>query len=503
MNRVKHRASEGIMSKQPKYKIDNSKLTRMVEKAKRGNQKALDEVVNMISGYIYYYSLTILGDEEQAKDAVQDILLTMLKKIDSLEDPKAFLGWIKTVTANHCKTKLTRSKDNISLDDGTWELADCSDQICPSKATESKEVCAIVREAVKALPQLLRESVMMFYFNQMSVRQIADVLEVNENTVKSRLYSARKTMKKYLEQHGGSALASCAIPPMSLLSFSLIEGAEQQQGILIPFVTKSGEVKLASVNPSTAATAAGAFPIKAAIAGAACVALIGVVGATANLGSSGGGTTKPVQATTSAAINHNVQQTTHNVQQTTETQKIEPKVEAHTTVSIPKSQRITEPKTEITTPTKKEEQTVAANIPNVPRATEKPTPAVTEPTEPDEKITATFNITVNKKDFSNGNLKFFCEIDDETNGYLVIRRAPLKQVGSSDTWRFEFDEQYEKVVMYAGRKYSITFYDDTGAAAAPLTIDSFDISKEYKAVSTGRYIHDDITGANYPLYKWT
>ena len=496
MNRVKHGTSEGIMSKKPKYKIDNSKLTRMVEKAKRGNQKALDEVVNMISGYIYYYSLTILGDEEQAKDAVQDILLTMLKKIDSLEDPKAFLGWIKTVSSNHCKTKLTRSKDNISLDDGTWELADCSDQICPSKAAETKEVCALVREAVTALPQLLRESVMMFYFNQMSVRQIADILEVNESTVKSRLYSARKTMKKYLEQYGGSALASCAIPPMSLLSFSLIEGAEQQQGILIPYVAKSGEVKLASVNPAPAATAASTIPIKAVIAGAACLAIAGVVGTAANLGSSGGGSTDPVQATTYA-------ESKYSEQKPTVSQQIESEVEAHTTISVPKNPKTTEPKIKITEPTKKENPTAAANVPNAPRTTEKPTPAVTEPTEPEEKITATFNITVNKKDFSNSNQKFFCEIYDESNGYLVIRRAPLKQVGSSDTWRFDFDEQYEKVVMYAGRKYSITFYDNTGAAAAPLTIDSFDISKEYKAVSTGRYIHDDITGENYPLYKWT
>ena len=496
MNRVKHRASEGIMSKQPKYKIDNSKLTRLVEKAKRGNQKALDEVVNMISGYIYYYSLTVLGDEEQAKDAVQDILLTMLKKIDSLEDPKAFLGWIKTVTSNHCKTKLTRSKDNISLDDGTWELADCSDQICPSKAAESKEVCALVREAVKALPQLLRESVMMFYFNQMSVRQIADILEVNENTVKSRLYSARKTMKKYLEQHGGSALASCAIPPMSLLSFSLIEGAEQQQGILIPYVAKSGEVKLASVNPAPAATAASTIPIKAVIAGAACLAIAGVVGTAANLGSSGGNTTKPVQATTSAAINH-------SIQQTTVPQQIEPEVEAHTTISVTQNQNNPEQINEITEPPQNEQNSAPAKVPQATAAREEPTTAATEPAEPDEKITATFNITVNKKDFSNGNQKFFCEILDETNDYLVIRRAPLKQVGSSDTWRFEFDKQYEKVVMYAGRKYSITFYDNTGAAAAPLTIDSFDITKEYKAVSTGRYIHDDISGGNYPLYKWT
>lgn len=495
MNRVKHGTSEGIMSKQPKYKIDNSKLTRLVEKAKRGNQKALDEVVNMISGYIYYYSLTILGDEEQAKDAVQDILLTMLKKIDSLEDPKAFLGWIKTMTANHCKTKLTRSKDNISLDDGTWELADCSDQICPSKAAENKEVCALVREAVKALPQLLRESVMMFYFNQMSVRQIADILEVNENTVKSRLYSARKTMKKYLEQYGGSALASCAVPPMSLLSFSLIEGAEQQQGILIPYVAKSGEVKLASVNPAPAATAASTIPIKAVIAGAACLAIAGVVGTAANLGSPGG-STEPVQATTYS-------ESKYSEQKPTVSQQIKPEMEAHTTISVPKKQNDPEQKNEITEPPQKEENPATAKVPQATDARENPTTAATEPTEPDEKITATFNITVNKKDFSSGNQKFFCEILDETNDYLVIRRATLKQVGSSDTWRFEFDEQYEKVVMYAGRKYSITFYDNTGAAAAPLTIESFNITKEYKAVSAGGYVHDDITGANYPLYKWT
>ena len=94
------------MNKQPKYKIDNAKLTRLVTKAQNGSQKALEEVINMVSGYLYYYSLTLLGDEEQAKDAVQDILLTVLKKLNTLADPKAFLGWLKTITSNYCKTKL-------------------------------------------------------------------------------------------------------------------------------------------------------------------------------------------------------------------------------------------------------------------------------------------------------------------------------------------------------------------------------------------------------------
>ena len=71
----------------------------------------------------------------------------------------------------------------MSIDDGTWELEDSSDQISPQKAAETSEVCAVVREAVRALPVSLRESVLMFYFQQMSVRQIAETLEVNENTV--------------------------------------------------------------------------------------------------------------------------------------------------------------------------------------------------------------------------------------------------------------------------------------------------------------------------------
>ena len=164
------------MNKQPKYKIDNARLSRLVAKAQNGSRKAMEDVINMVSGYLYYYSLTLLGDEEQAKDAVQDILLTILKKLDTLDEPKAFLGWMKTIAANYCKAKLSRTKEHISIDEDTWEFADENDQICPEKSAETEEVCGYVREAVRALPQLLRESVMMFYFNQMSVKQIADIL---------------------------------------------------------------------------------------------------------------------------------------------------------------------------------------------------------------------------------------------------------------------------------------------------------------------------------------
>ena len=229
------------MNQKPGFKIDNSKLARLVAKAQKGNDKATEEVVNMISGYLYYYSLTLLGDDDKARDAVQDILLSMLQKLNTLENPKAFLGWMKTMTAHYCHNKVTRAKTQYSLDE-MIETEDLSEQICPSKPLETEETCALVREAVNALPVLLRESVMMHYFNQMSVREIAQTLEINENTVKSRLHSARQSMKKYLEKYGGAALASCLIPPMKLISYSLIHEAESKQGILIPFTSPSGAV---------------------------------------------------------------------------------------------------------------------------------------------------------------------------------------------------------------------------------------------------------------------
>ncbi len=484
------------MNKQPKFKIDNAKLTRLVAKAQGGNQKALDEVVNMVSGYIYYYCLTLLGDEEKSKDAVQDILLTMLKKLDSLADPKAFLGWIKTITSNYCKTKLTRSKDNLSLDEGTWDFADENEQICPSKSAETSEVCGYVREAVKALPQLLRESVMMFYFNQMSVKEIAETLEVNENTVKSRLHSARKTMKKHLEQYGGAALASCAIPPMSLVSFSLIEGAETQKNILIPYATQSGAVKLASINP---VKAAGSFPLKAAAIGAACVVVIGAAGAAAASGSFGG--KSPEQAPKPA-------KKVYSVQQTTAQPKTEAPTNAYNTAPFAENRGGSDNKSESkgTEPAQNQEYTRAQSTPQS-SAVQNTEPAATEPSETEKTITASLNIKIDKNSFGDfpfdDSQKIFCRIVNETSHYVVTEISAMTRVGNSDMWKYDFAEHSHHIFMYDGDKYTVDFFGGGIGSIEPLTIESFDTTKEYTAVYTGGRVYDEVTGTTNSVYKWT
>ena len=451
------------MNKQPKYKIDNARLSRLVAKAQNGSRKAMEDVINMVSGYLYYYSLTLLGDEEQAKDAVQDILLTILKKLDTLDEPKAFLGWMKTIAANYCKKKLSHTKEHISIDEDTWEFADENDQICPEKSAETEEVCGYVREAVRALPQLLRESVMMFYFNQMSVKQIADILEVNENTVKSRLHSARQSMKKYLEQYGGAALASCAVPPMSVLSFSLIQGAERQKNILIPYATQAGEIKVAAVNPSSASAS---LPIKAAAVGAACLITAGGIGAAVMSGKSNAD--MPSELFT-APSSHSCMMTQ------------------------PSS-------TEPTEPTAAETTVYSENATQAP-STQTPSTAEQSDTPLYSQI---IRIQVAEDTFSDFD-RMYCFLTDKTADTVLADWGSIKgtmsKIENTDTWSISLARQ--NITLYSGHRYSVVFTSDWSTQTDALEFTASGNTREHVAVYTGESTPISYTANTYSYkYKW-
>lgn len=264
-----------MKSKKPEYLINKKKLARYVAKAKKGNQKAMEQVACEVSRYIYFYSITMLGDEDKAEEAVQDILLSMIKNIKTIEKDEAFLGWIKTATANYCKSKISRSHKEQSIED--MDIQDDCNQVNPEKCIETDEICQILGETVRLLPPLQRESVMMYYYQQMSVSEIAEILDTNENTVKSRLYSARKNLRKILEKNGHGNLTLSGISPLAFISYTLISEAEKEQNFAIPVAMPKGEVFIASAKTASAAT--GAIAIKIGAIGCAAVAAAGGVGA--------------------------------------------------------------------------------------------------------------------------------------------------------------------------------------------------------------------------------
>lgn len=210
-------------------KINSNKLAKYVARAQKGDRKAMERIVDETSGYVYYYCLTLLCSEDEANDAVQEIYLTVLKKLGTLENPKAFLGWLKTVTSNHCKNRLERNKNYSSLDDEViFENAEETDvQLIPQKQIEAQEIRNAVVTAVKNLPVFQRECVMMYYYNEMSVSQISEILEIKEGTVKSRLYNARKTIKAELEKLGFSENTLGGFSPIAFVAYSLMSDSKK------------------------------------------------------------------------------------------------------------------------------------------------------------------------------------------------------------------------------------------------------------------------------------
>lgn len=218
-----------INNNKPEHKINKLNLAKHVLKAQKGNKKALEYIIKETSNYIYYYCLTLLRDEDEACEAVQDIYVIMLEKIKTLKNPQAFLGWLKVVTSNYCKNRLSRKPLTIAFEEVDVDIFtdDINSQIMPEKCLENEMICEIIMLAIKNLPDIYRECVLMYYYQQLSIEQISVILDVKEGTIKSRLYNARQAIKAELEKHGRENLTFDGVSPLFYITGSLLFDSEK------------------------------------------------------------------------------------------------------------------------------------------------------------------------------------------------------------------------------------------------------------------------------------
>lgn len=265
-------------------RIDIKKLSKIVKKAKKGDKSAINELVEETSDYIFYYCLTLLQDKDKALDAVQDIYVILLSKLKTLKRNESFLGWLKVITANYCKDKIKRDSQEISFDDVDYSFIDEDINISPDKSLETEEICGVIINSIHSLSDVHRECILMRYYQDMSIEQIANVLQVKEGTVKSRLYYARDSIKKELEKNGFTNTSIGGFIAYSLTDDSL---QIQKPNIELEKIINSAKLPAAAgaetlptvVKGVSTGAAAMSLPLKAAIIASASVIAIGGIGA--------------------------------------------------------------------------------------------------------------------------------------------------------------------------------------------------------------------------------
>ena len=206
-------------------------MAPVIRRCLSGDAGAQEELVLAAQNRVYYHCKKMLKHEEDALDATQEILISMLTKLDRLQDPEAFWGWLSAMTANHCRNVLTRGRREAQIpeDDEGNSLLDAfeslDEQTVPDKALDNDETRRMIVELVDQLPPPQRQCVLMFYYEEMSVKDIAAALETSEGTVKSRLNYARKAIKS-----GVDAYAAQGVKLYSALPF-LVYFLQRDAGI--------------------------------------------------------------------------------------------------------------------------------------------------------------------------------------------------------------------------------------------------------------------------------
>lgn len=146
-----------------------------------------EKVIRQHADMIYRIALNNLKNPSDAEDIFQDVCLCLLTKNAPLFDDVHIKYWLIRVTVNKCK--------NFSK--ALWQT---KTQSLDLSAENPKEEISLIPELVYSLPQKYRNVIYLYYYEEYTVSEIAEILKENKNTINSRLQRARKKLKDILEE---------------------------------------------------------------------------------------------------------------------------------------------------------------------------------------------------------------------------------------------------------------------------------------------------------------
>ena len=150
-----------------------------------------DEFAEAVKTYMlnmYRLAFAILNREQDAEDAVGEAVLHAFANRNSLKKKEAFKAWIMQITANEAKKIYKKNKQAYSLE---WE-----ENLSPAFYDDYHELW----DAVMQLDSIFRDVIVLYYYEQFSLKEIGKILKCREGTVKSRLFRAKSQLREMLTE---------------------------------------------------------------------------------------------------------------------------------------------------------------------------------------------------------------------------------------------------------------------------------------------------------------
>ena len=209
------------------------KIIEYVKRARVGDNEAIKELYNLTIHTSYFMARKFIKDEQDANDVVQDAYITAFKKISQLEDDSKFPNWLNRIVANKAKDYLKKKKptvfSNITSEEQNVEefLEDETIEFKPKDQYEYEELKNAMSDIIDNLSEENRMCILMYYFQGLSVGEIADTLELSSGTIKSRLNYGRKHIKKEVETLEAKGVKFRGVAPIPFMVWMFKQYADQ------------------------------------------------------------------------------------------------------------------------------------------------------------------------------------------------------------------------------------------------------------------------------------
>jgi RNA polymerase sigma-70 factor (ECF subfamily) len=172
---------------------------QLIVRVRQGDLEALGELYNRYRTQVFRTALAITRNRETAEDILQEVFLKVHRYAERIEPSLSLGPWLYRVTANLCYTQLSRQKRWIAaLEDVFENVVAPSSRSCPERRFERGEVQSVLQQAIDLLNPNQKIVIVLHYLAGLSLKEIADILEIPEGTVKSRLYYGRENLRRKL-----------------------------------------------------------------------------------------------------------------------------------------------------------------------------------------------------------------------------------------------------------------------------------------------------------------
>lgn len=197
-----------LFTRQTKYNSstesnDMKTEEQLIVAIKQGDEMAFEAIMRKYNQRLFRIARSILKDDDEAVDVVQDAYVTAYFKLDQYNGPSNFSSWISRIVSNEAMMRIRKSKRiNYSIDstDTSYDNMPSNEQQ-PLDHIASKQLRHLLEDAIDKLSVNYRCVYVMRAIQQLSTRETANSLDISEDLVKTRYSRAKKNLQKTFNQH--------------------------------------------------------------------------------------------------------------------------------------------------------------------------------------------------------------------------------------------------------------------------------------------------------------